>query len=58
MQHITAPSGVCEGDLVPHFLHTFSSQVREGERLVAVFLHDNFSRPNKRSGAWMSELRY
>lgn len=26
-------------------------------RLVAVFLHDNFSRPNKRSGAWMSELR-
>uniref|UniRef100_A0A7R9VQR7 oligopeptidase A n=1 Tax=Chlamydomonas euryale TaxID=1486919 RepID=A0A7R9VQR7_9CHLO len=27
------------------------------ERLVAVFLHDNFSRANKKSGAWMSELR-
>lgn len=26
------------------------------ERLVAVFLHDNFARPNKHSGAWMSSL--
>ena len=38
-------------------------EAREGEegsaedRLVAVFLHDNFGRPNKRCGAWMSELR-
>ncbi|WP_127996186.1 M3 family metallopeptidase [Piscinibacter defluvii] len=24
---------------------------------VGVFLHDNFARPNKRSGAWMSQLR-
>ncbi|GAX80240.1 hypothetical protein CEUSTIGMA_g7678.t1 [Chlamydomonas eustigma] len=30
---------------------------RGSDRLVAIFLHDNFSRPNKRSGAWMSELR-
>lgn len=27
------------------------------DRLLAVFLHDNFGRQNKRSGAWMSELR-
>lgn len=27
------------------------------ERLVAVFLHDNYARPFKRSGAWMSEYR-
>ena len=27
------------------------------EELVAIFLHDNFARPNKRSGAWMSEYR-
>jgi Zn-dependent oligopeptidase len=30
----------------------------EGEdRLRAIFLHDNYSRQNKQSGAWMSELR-
>ncbi len=27
-------------------------------RLVAVFLQDNFARPSKRSGAWMSALRW
>lgn len=27
------------------------------DELVAVFLHDNYARPNKRSGAWMSEFR-
>lgn len=27
------------------------------ERLVALFLHDNYARPNKQSGAWMSEFR-
>ncbi|HRD97427.1 MAG TPA: M3 family metallopeptidase [Rubrivivax sp.] len=26
-------------------------------RIVGVFLQDNFARPNKRSGAWMSSLR-
>ena len=26
-------------------------------RVVALFLQDNFARPNKRSGAWMSSLR-
>lgn len=29
----------------------------EGGEMVAVFLHDNYARPNKRSGAWMSEFR-
>ena len=29
----------------------------EDERLVGVFLHDNFARPTKRSGAWMSAYR-
>jgi len=38
-------------------------EVREGEgegeaeRLVALFLHDNYARANKQSGAWMSEFR-
>jgi peptidyl-dipeptidase Dcp len=31
--------------------------LREG-RTVAVFLHDNFARPTKRSGAWMSAYRW
>lgn len=29
----------------------------EGDRLVGVFLHDNFARATKRSGAWMSSYR-
>jgi peptidyl-dipeptidase Dcp len=29
---------------------------REG-RVAGIFLHDNFARPTKRSGAWMSSLR-
>ncbi|WP_088284468.1 M3 family metallopeptidase [Ideonella sp. A 288] len=29
-----------------------------GGRQVGLFLHDNFCRPVKRSGAWMSELRW
>ena len=33
-------------------------EVREADgALVGHFLHDNFSRPTKRSGAWMSSLR-
>jgi peptidyl-dipeptidase Dcp len=27
-------------------------------RVIGVFLQDNFARPNKRSGAWMSSLRW
>ena len=29
----------------------------DSEKLIAIFLHDNFARPNKRSGAWMSNYR-
>ncbi len=29
----------------------------EEDELVALFLHDNFARPHKSSGAWMSEYR-
>jgi len=32
-------------------------EVHEGDRVVGVFLHDNFARPTKRSGAWMSSYR-
>lgn len=33
-------------------------EVRErGGRAVGLFLHDNFARPGKRSGAWMSSFR-
>jgi peptidyl-dipeptidase Dcp len=34
----------------------YEVQGRDG-RAVGVFLHDNFARPTKRSGAWMSEYR-
>lgn len=33
-------------------------EVRRGERTVALFLHDNFARSTKRSGAWMSAYRW
>ncbi len=32
-------------------------EVREEDRLVAIFLHDNFARSHKSGGAWMSEFR-
>jgi peptidyl-dipeptidase Dcp len=32
-------------------------EVRRGGRTVAIFLHDNFARATKRSGAWMSAYR-
>ncbi|WP_207460474.1 M3 family metallopeptidase [Azospirillum sp. SYSU D00513] len=32
-------------------------EVREGERHVGLFIHDNFARAEKRSGAWMSSYR-
>ena len=30
---------------------------RNDDKLVAVFIHDNFARPFKSGGAWMSEYR-
>ena len=32
-------------------------EVRRGEYPIGVFLHDNFARPTKRGGAWMSSYR-
>jgi peptidyl-dipeptidase Dcp len=32
-------------------------EVHGDDRVVGVFLHDNFARPTKRSGAWMSSYR-
>ena len=32
-------------------------EVRRGEYPIGVFLHDNFARPTKRGGAWMSHYR-
>jgi len=37
-------------DVVPYEVH-------DGDRLIGIFLHDNFARQTKRSGAWMSALR-
>ena len=32
-------------------------EVKEGDRHVGLFIHDNFARAGKRSGAWMSSYR-
>ena len=32
-------------------------EVRRGEYAIGLFLHDNFARPTKRGGAWMSSFR-
>jgi peptidyl-dipeptidase Dcp len=32
-------------------------EVLQGDELIGIFLHDNFARPTKRSGAWMSLYR-
>jgi len=48
-------------DLVSYHPDVQTYEVRETvngeERLVALFLHDNYARPHKKSGAWMSEYR-
>src|SRR6201996_5471032 len=38
-------------DVVPYEVH-------DGDKLIGIFLHDNFARQTKRSGAWMSALRW
>ena len=32
-------------------------EVKEGDKLIALFIHDNYARQYKSSGAWMSEYR-
>ncbi len=41
---------VYHSDVVPYEVH-------DGDKLIGIFLHDNFARQTKRSGAWMSSLR-
>ena len=38
-------------------VHAYEVSNAQGEQ-VGVFMQDNFARPNKRSGAWMSALRW
>jgi peptidyl-dipeptidase Dcp len=45
-------------DVQTYEVRQCSASDAEGEgKLVALFLHDNYARPNKKSGAWMSEYR-
>jgi peptidyl-dipeptidase Dcp len=46
-----ADIGAYHPDVVVH-------EVRRGDRVIGVFLHDNFARPTKRGGAWMSCYRW
>jgi peptidyl-dipeptidase Dcp len=48
---------VARPDIVAYHPDVKVYEVRAQGRLKAVFLHDNFARPSKRSGAWMSILR-
>jgi peptidyl-dipeptidase Dcp len=44
-------------DLVAYHPDVRVYEVHGASSLIGVFLHDNFARPTKRSGAWMSEYR-
>mmetsp|Transcript_37984 Transcript_37984/g.79563 ORF Transcript_37984/g.79563 Transcript_37984/m.79563 type:complete len:810 (-) Transcript_37984:245-2674(-) len=44
-------------DIVGYHSDVNVYEVRKEEKLVAIFLHDNYARPFKSSGAWMSEFR-
>jgi peptidyl-dipeptidase Dcp len=53
----TSLSTCCyHSDVLIYEVRQYNSMTQESE-LIALFLHDNFSRPNKQSGAWMSEYR-
>ncbi|WP_395699269.1 M3 family metallopeptidase [Aquabacterium sp.] len=46
-------------DLAAYHEDVMTYEVSDNEgRVLGLFLHDNFSRPTKRSGAWMSALRW
>lgn len=50
---------VAREDLPVYHPDVRAYEVRDGAgRAVGVFLQDNFARPGKRSGAWMSSLRW
>ena len=44
-------------DIVAYHPDVSVYEVRRGEYPIGVFLHDNFARPTKRGGAWMSNYR-
>ena len=44
-------------DIVTYHADVRAYEVRRGEYPIGVFLHDNFARPTKRGGAWMSNYR-
>jgi len=44
-------------DIVAYHPDVNVYEVHRNDKLVAIFLHDNYARPYKGSGAWMSELR-
>ena len=44
-------------DIVAYHPDVRVYEVRRGEYPIGVFLHDNFARPTKRGGAWMSNYR-
>jgi peptidyl-dipeptidase Dcp len=49
---------VARPDLKAHHSDVRVYEVQRDGRTVAIFLHDNFARPTKRSGAWMSAFRW
>jgi peptidyl-dipeptidase Dcp len=49
---------IARNDLPVYHPDVHAYEVRGGDgQLVGIFLHDNFARPTKRSGAWMSSYR-
>lgn len=38
-------------------VNVYEVRVKGSDKVVALFLHDNFARPHKSGGAWMSEFR-
>lgn len=44
-------------DIVAYHPDVDVYEVRKEDKLVAIFIHDNYARPFKSSGAWMSEYR-
>ena len=48
---------VARPDLPVYHPDVLAYEVFEGTRVVGLFMQDNFARPNKRSGAWMSAMR-
>lgn len=57
-QRLFGISFVRRPDLPAYHPDVVVYEVRRGERVIGVFLHDNFARPTKRGGAWMSCYRW